>query len=106
VSAATPLTDWASIAPDGALLLRVKAIPGARRDEIAGALGEGERARLKIRVSAPPEGGKANRAICRLVANSLGAKPRDVSVVVGQTNPEKTLRIEGVDAERLIAIQG
>lgn len=96
-----PLHDWASVAPDGALLLRIKAVPGAKRDEIAGALGEGEQARLKIRISAPPEGGKANKAICRLIAQALGAKPRGVSVHAGQTNPEKTLRIEGVDAERL-----
>jgi hypothetical protein len=89
--------SWARIDGPGVILLRVKAVPGARRTEIAGVLGEGEQARLKIRVSAPPEGGKANKAICALVAKALGVKPRDVSVIAGQTNPEKTLRIEGVE---------
>jgi len=86
------------------MLIRVKAVPGARRSEIAGVLGEGAQARLKVRVSAPPEGGKANKAICKLVAGAMGVKPRDVSVAAGQTNPEKTLRIEGVDAERVVRL--
>ena len=38
------------------LEIRVKAVPGAKREEIAGALGD----RLKIRVAQPPEGGRAN----------------------------------------------
>lgn len=98
----TPIPPWASVTRDAsATLIRIKAVPGAKRNEIAGVLGEGEQARLKVRISAPPEGGKANKAICKLVAEALGVKARDVSVVVGQTNPEKTLRIEGVDAERL-----
>jgi len=95
------IPPWAALAPDGALLIRVKAVPGAKRDEIAGVLGEGERARLKIRVSAPPEGGKANKAICAILAASLGVKPRDVTVQSGGSGPEKTLRIGGADAERL-----
>lgn len=96
--------SWAAIGDDGACTLRVKAVPGAKRDEISGVWGEGEQARLKIRVSAPPEGGKANKAICTLIARSLGVRQRDVAVVSGQTNPEKTLRIEGVDAERVRAL--
>ncbi|MCB9848621.1 MAG: DUF167 domain-containing protein [Phycisphaeraceae bacterium] len=96
--------SWARIGDDGVILLRVKAVPGARRDEIAGVLGEGGQARLKIRVSAPPEGGKANKAICKLVATALGVKPRDVRVAAGQTNPEKTLRVEGIEAERLLRL--
>lgn len=96
---------WASVTPDGsAMLVRIKAVPGARRSEIAGVLGEGAQARLKIRISAPPEDGKANKAICKLVAKALGVKAREVSVATGRTNPEKTLRIEGVDAERLTAL--
>ena len=96
------IPSWASIAKDDdAILIRVKAVPGAKRNEIAGILGEGEQARLKVRVSAPPEGGKANKAICKIVAKALGVKARDVSLVIGQTNPEKTLRIENVDAERV-----
>lgn len=77
-----------------AVLIRVKAVPGASRDAIAGLLGD----RLKVRVAAAPEGGKANDAICALLAEALGAKPRDASIVSGHASPEKLVRIVGVTA--------
>lgn len=86
----------------GGVLIAVKAVPGARRDEIVGLLGE----RLKIRVSAPPEGGKANKAICALLAATLGVKPRDVEIVGGQTSPEKLARVVGVDLRAAEAALG
>jgi len=80
------------VEPSGSgVRIRVKAVPGSKRDAIAGALGD----RLKIKVSAPPEGGKANAAICDLLAQSLGVKPRDVSVVSGHTSPEKLIEVLG-----------
>ncbi len=78
----------------GGVLLAVKAVPGAKRDQVAGVLGT----RLKVRVVAPPEDGRANRAICELLARELGCKSRDVEVVQGHSNPEKTVRIAGVAA--------
>ena len=77
---------------DGGVTIRVKAVPGAKREQIAGVLGD----RLKIKVSAPPEGGKANAAICALIAKTLGVKAGAVSVVSGMTNPEKVVRVEGM----------
>lgn len=79
-------------------LLQVKAIPGARRDGIAGTLGD----RLKVRVSAPPEGGKANDAIRALVAGRLGLKPHDVTLVLGAASADKTLRIAGLSPAEVI----
>lgn len=78
----------------GNTLLAVKAVPGARRDEIAGPLGE----RLKVRTSVPPEGGRANAAICALIAEKLGVKPRDVMLHAGHASAEKTVLIAGLDA--------
>ncbi|USO00241.1 MAG: DUF167 domain-containing protein [Phycisphaeraceae bacterium] len=85
----------ADAAPDGTptTLLAVKAVPGARRDQIVGPLGD----RLKVRVSAPPEGGKANKAICTLLARALDLKPARVAIHAGASSPEKTVRIEGLD---------
>jgi uncharacterized protein (TIGR00251 family) len=78
------------IEPDGAdVLIRVKAVPGASRDEIAGTVG----GRLKVRVSAPPEGGRANTAVCRVIADSLGVRPRQVSIESGRTSAHKTIRV-------------
>ena len=93
----------ATVTDDGAggALVAVRAVPGAKRDEIAGPLGD----RLKVRVAAPPEGGRANDAIRALVAGALGVRARDVEIVAGATSREKTLRVSGVGvaaaAERL-----
>jgi hypothetical protein len=75
-------------------LIRVKVVPGSRRDEVVGALGD----RLKIKVSAPPEGGRANAAVCALIAERLGVSARAVSVVSGHGSAEKVVRVEGVGA--------
>ncbi len=80
--------------------IAVKAVPGARRDEIVGMLGD----RLKVRVSAPAEGGKANAAICALIAAALDLKPRQVEIASGHGSPEKTVRVLGADAERVRAL--
>jgi uncharacterized protein len=71
------------------VLLWIKAVPGASRDQIAGALGD----RLKIRIAAPPEAGKANHAITRLLAKTLKLRPNQISIDSGHTNPEKIIRI-------------
>jgi uncharacterized protein (TIGR00251 family) len=79
---------------DGSMLIAVKAVPGASRDQIAGVMGD----RLKVRVAAPPEGGKANKAIESLLAAALGINKRDVEVVQGRASAEKTVRVAAVTA--------
>lgn len=73
------------------LELRVKAVPGAKRDEIVGVLGD----RLKVRVSQPPEGGRANEAIRELLATRLGVGVRSISLVSGASAPTKTFVVVG-----------
>ncbi|CAG0962924.1 hypothetical protein PHYC_00825 [Phycisphaerales bacterium] len=72
--------------------LSVKVVPGSRKSQIVGVLGD----RLKIKVAAPPEDGRANRAMCELLAGALGISSRGVSVIAGLTHPEKTVRVEGL----------
>ncbi len=80
------------LSQDGAdLLVRVKAVPGASRSNIAGPLGD----RLKVRVAAPPEGGKANAAICELLAAAIGVPARTASVASGPARAEKIVRLQG-----------
>lgn len=78
-----------------ALLISIKAVPGAKRDEVVGRLGD----RLKIRISAPPENGKANKAIRLLLAREMNIRPNDIEIVHGHASPEKTVRITGVRPE-------
>ncbi|HEB89587.1 MAG TPA: DUF167 domain-containing protein [Deltaproteobacteria bacterium] len=77
--------------------LTVKVVPGASRDEIAGWLEES----LKIRVVAPPEKGKANSAVEKLLAGALGLSRRAVRVVSGATSQRKTLEISGLSLDEI-----
>jgi len=81
------------------LEIRVKAVPGASRDAIAGALGD----RLKVRVAQPPEGGRANDAIRTLIANAAGLPLRSVTITQGHSNPQKSIQLLGAgkDAARV-----
>ena len=75
--------------------LAIRVQPRAKRTEVAG---EREGA-VVIRVSAPPVDGKANEAVCRLIAKRLAVPVRAVRIVRGETGRDKVVRVEGVDAE-------
>ena len=80
--------------PDGVKLF-VKVIPNASQDVVAGVVGD----RLKIKVQTPAESGKANKAVCVLLANTLGMKKNVVSVISGNTNSKKTVAVIGVSLD-------
>jgi len=85
----------ATVTQDGdGCLVRLKVIPGSSRDAIGGLLGD----RIKVKVAAAAESGKANKAVCDLLARTLGVKARDVEIVSGQTSPEKVVRVRGFAA--------
>ncbi len=79
--------------------LAVKAVPGAKRDAIVGILGD----RLKIRVAAPPQDGKANDAIVRVLSQALAVPSRDIELISGPSNPRKVFRLRNaaIRAEEL-----
>jgi hypothetical protein len=72
--------------------LSVRLQPRARRDEVVGERGGA----VVIRVTAPPVDGKANEALCRLIAKAAGVPPSRVSVVRGHAARDKVVRVEGV----------
>jgi uncharacterized protein len=73
--------------------LSIKVVPGARRDRVVGKYGDA----IKLQVSAPPEGGKANQAVVALIARTLGVKEQQVTIVRGHTQPRKVVRIDGIE---------
>lgn len=77
--------------------LTVRLQPRARRDEVVGERG----GVVVIRVSAPPVDGRANEALCRLIAKAAGVAPSTVAVVRGHTAREKVVRVEGVSEDAL-----
>jgi uncharacterized protein len=82
--------------------LTVRLQPRASRNEVVG-----ERdGVVVIRVTAPPADGKANAALCRLIAKQVGVAPSRVAIVRGHTAREKVIRVEGLDAEALRAALG
>ena len=59
----------------------------------------GERdGRIVVRVTAAPVDGRANAALCALIAKRAGVPRSRVSVVRGQTARDKVVRVEGADA--------
>jgi uncharacterized protein (TIGR00251 family) len=78
-------------------VLRVKVVPGASRDRVAGPHGDG----VRVQVSAPPERGRANEAVARVLAAALGVGPSRVVLASGAASSRKTFRIEGLTPDDL-----
>lgn len=55
---------------------------------------------LRVRVTAAPEGGEANRAVTALLAEALGVAPSRIALVRGATSRDKLFRIERGQARR------
>ena len=75
----------------------LKVIPNASRDQIVGWYG----AALKVKTVTAPVGGKANKAICALLAKELKLAKNAVSIVKGASSPLKTVRLEGISEAEL-----
>lgn len=73
--------------------LRVRVTPRSARDEVVG----WQEGVLRVRVQAPPVGGRANEALVWLLAEALGVSRRAVEVVRGHRGREKTVRVVGLD---------
>ena len=73
--------------------ISVTVSPGAVRTELVGRHGDGWRAR----VAAPPERGRANQALIRLLAAALDVPRSSVSVVGGGTSRAKVVEVEGLE---------
>ena len=87
------MIEW-HITADG-ILLSVLVQPGARR---SGIVGEHD-GRLKIAVQQIAEDGKANQAVCELLARSLQLPKSNVRCIRGHTQRRKTISILGLEKE-------
>jgi uncharacterized protein (TIGR00251 family) len=83
----------------GGVILPVLAQPGAKRNAI---LGERSGA-LRVAVTAAPDRGKANEAIQTVLAERLGLKPSQVSLISGATSRQKRFLVEGIESQELQA---
>lgn len=87
------------IDPPGGVVLTVYVQPGAARAGVVGRYGDA----LKLKVAAPPERGKANAAVVKLLAAELGVRPADVEIVSGHGGRRKRVHVDGVAADHVDA---
>ena len=80
----------AALRAKGTLKLALKVIPKSAKDEIVGLLEDGS---LKIKITAAPEKGKANSAICEFLAAEFGVPKRNIEIVKGETSSRKLVVI-------------
>lgn len=78
--------------------IKVHVTPKSKRREVAG-YDEWKKA-IVVRVTAPPEGGKANREVEELLSEFFGAK---VEIVSGHKSRDKIAEIEGMSEEEVYA---
>jgi uncharacterized protein (TIGR00251 family) len=74
-------------------ILVVRVQPRARSDVLVG-LREGV---IVVRVAAPPLDGRANDAVCRLLARAIGTRTASVTILRGERARDKVIAINGVD---------
>lgn len=77
--------------------LRLRVSPGASRAAVVGRHGEA----WKVRVAAPPEGGRANEAVVRLLAETLALPRRAVTLVSGHGARDKIVELADIEPSQI-----
>jgi len=75
------------------MILGVKVVPKSSRNQVVGWLGPA----LKICVTHPPEKGKANEAMVKVLANLLEIPKEQIRLIRGETSPRKVVEILKVE---------
>jgi uncharacterized protein (TIGR00251 family) len=81
-------------------VFRVRVVPRASQSGIAGIQEDA----LKLRIMAPPVEGKANEECIRLLAELLGVKRGQVTIIAGHASRIKTVAVEGLQADRVASL--
>ena len=79
-------------------IIKIKLIPRSSRNEIIGK----ENNAIKMKLTAPPVEGKANKALVQFLAKKLGVPKRDIEIVSGEHSREKSLKINGLSIEEVM----
>jgi len=73
--------------------LQIKVIPSSSKDCIVGWLEN----TLKIKVKAPADRGKANKAVIKLLEGNLELAKGSISITNGTTSGNKIIEIDGIN---------
>lgn len=80
---------------DDGVLLFVKVIPKSSSNTVVGLEGD----RLKVKVTAVPEKGKANQAVIKLLSKYLGIPKSSITIISGETAKQKTVFLQGISID-------
>ncbi|PIE56356.1 MAG: YggU family protein [Desulfobulbus propionicus] len=80
---------------DGSLQLRLYVQPRAGKNEVVGVHGD----RLKLRLTAPPVEGRANKEVVSFLAGQLGLKRGAVALKSGKQSRQKLVVLRGVNEQ-------
>jgi uncharacterized protein (TIGR00251 family) len=83
---------------EGGLIVHVRVQPRASRDRLEGVID----GRLRVRLTAPPLEGEANKACAAFLADVFGVPKSKVTLTAGPKSREKAFKVEG-DPSRLAA---
>lgn len=78
--------------------LRVKVVPNANKNAVAGLLGDD----LKVRVQSPPEDGKANKELIKFLAKKLGVSKSKIAIAKGATRRNKAIAVRGLKRNEVV----
>ena len=81
----------------GSTRLRLRVSPGATRAGVVGRHGDA----WKVRVAAAPEGGRANEAVVRLLAETLTVPREAVTLVSGHAGRDKIVELAGIGPSQI-----
>jgi len=79
------------------VVFKLRVQPHARRQEVAGV----RQGALLVKVTAPPEGGRANEACRRLLADTLDVPGERVEIIRGHTARDKVVLIHGLTVDEV-----
>ena len=83
------------------VVFNIRVIPRASRCELAGVQGDA----LKLRITAPPVEGAANKECVRFLSDMLGVKKSQIKIIAGHRSKNKRVSISGInrkDIERVV----
>ncbi len=84
--------------PETQATILVKVQPNARRNEIVG-FGDGT---LRVKISAPPVEGKANKALIAFLSEILGVRKSNIGIEKGETSKRKRIVVEGMTQSEIL----
>ena len=83
--------------PPSSATIKVRVQPKASKNEVLGYQGD----TLRLRVTAPPEGGKANEEVISLLAEALGVAKSQISILQGYASRNKLVAVASLTPEEV-----